>query len=40
MGAPLVSVAVVVRMLAQIWQKPIVAVNHCVGKEDLALYTT
>ena len=31
MGAPLVSVAVCVRMLSQIWRKPIVPVNHCVG---------
>ena len=35
MGAPLVSVAVVVRMLSQIWQKPIVAVNHCVGHIEM-----
>jgi hypothetical protein len=32
MGAPLVSVAVVVRMLSQLWRLPIVAVNHCVGQ--------
>ena len=35
MGAPLVSVAVVVRMLSQIWGKPIVAVNHCVGHIEM-----
>ena len=35
MGAPLVSVAVVVRMLSQIWRKPIVAVNHCVGHIEM-----
>jgi N6-L-threonylcarbamoyladenine synthase len=32
MGAPLASVAVVVRMLAQIWSKPIVPVNHCIAR--------
>ena len=31
MGAPLVSTAVVMRTLAQIWNVPIVPVNHCVG---------
>ena len=35
MGAPLVSVAVVVRMLSQIWRVPIVAVNHCVGHIEM-----
>ena len=32
MGAPLRSVAVVVRVLASLWGKPIVAVNHCIGR--------
>jgi N6-L-threonylcarbamoyladenine synthase len=32
MGAPLMTVAIVVRMLSQIWNKPIIAVNHCVGR--------
>ena len=32
MGGPLRSVAVVVRTLAQLWKKPIVAVNHCVAR--------
>lgn len=32
MGAPLNTVAVVVRMLSQIWKKPIVPVNHCVAR--------
>jgi hypothetical protein len=31
MGGPLVSCAIVVRMLSQLWGKPVVAVNHCVG---------
>ena len=35
MGAPLGSVAVVVRMLSQIWKKPIVPVNHCVGHIEM-----
>lgn len=33
MGAPLMSVAVVVRMLSQIWGKPIIPVNHCVARK-------
>ena len=32
MGAPLVSVAVVARTVAQLWEKPIVGVNHCIGR--------
>ena len=32
MGAPLVSVAVVARTVAQLWNKPIVGVNHCIGR--------
>lgn len=32
MGAPLVSVAIVARTIAQLWNKPIVAVNHCIGR--------
>jgi len=30
MGAPLGSVAVAARMLALLWNKPLVGVNHCV----------
>ena len=33
MGAPLVSVAIVARTVAQLWGKPLVAVNHCIGRE-------
>ena len=40
MGAPLVSVAVVVRTLAQIWKKPIVAVNHCIGHIEMGRLIT
>ena len=32
MGAPLVSVAIVARTVAQLWDKPIVGVNHCIGR--------
>jgi N6-L-threonylcarbamoyladenine synthase len=32
MGAPLVSVAIVARTLALLWNKPIVGVNHCIGR--------
>jgi len=37
MGAPLVSVAVVARTVAQLWNKPVVAVNHCIAR--MHLYT-
>lgn len=32
MGAPLQSVAVAARTLSLLWQKDLVAVNHCVGR--------
>ena len=32
MGAPLQSVALVARILSALYQKPIVPVNHCVGR--------
>ena len=32
MGAPLQSVALAARMLALMWDKPLVGVNHCVGR--------
>lgn len=38
MGAPLTSVAVVVRMLAQMWNKPIVPVNHCIARTSRLVY--
>ena len=40
MGGPLVSVAVVVRMLAQLWGKPVVAVNHCVAHIEMGRCVT
>ncbi|CAG8570848.1 8383_t:CDS:2, partial [Diversispora eburnea] len=35
MGAPLVSVAIVARTLSLLWDKPIVAVNHCIGHIEM-----
>lgn len=32
MGAPLATVALVARTVAQIWNKPILGVNHCIGR--------
>lgn len=32
MGAPLQSVAIAARMLSLLWGKPLVGVNHCVGR--------
>lgn len=32
MGAPLQVLAIVARTLAQIWNKPIIGVNHCIGR--------
>ena len=33
MGAPLVSVALVARTLSLLYSKPLVGVNHCVGRK-------
>ena len=35
MGAPLGSVAIAARMLSQLWDKPLVGVNHCVGHIEM-----
>ncbi|KAK9765583.1 putative tRNA threonylcarbamoyladenosine biosynthesis protein kae1 [Basidiobolus ranarum] len=40
MGGPLVSVAVVARTLAQLWGKPIVGVNHCIGHIEMGRQIT
>jgi len=40
MGAPLRSVACVVRTLALLWKKPIVGVNHCVGHIEMGRLVT
>ena len=33
MGAPLTSVALVARTLSLLYNKPLVGVNHCVGRK-------
>eukprot|EP01125_Pyxidicula_operculata_P019996 TRINITY_DN7291_c0_g1_i1.p1 TRINITY_DN7291_c0_g1~~TRINITY_DN7291_c0_g1_i1.p1 ORF type:complete len:260 (-),score=31.86 TRINITY_DN7291_c0_g1_i1:47-826(-) len=40
MGGPLTSVAVVVRLLSQLWNKPIVAVNHCIAHIEMGRLAT
>ena len=40
MAAPLMSVAVVARVLSQLWDKPIVAVNHCIGHIEMGRLIT
>lgn len=32
MGAPLATVAIVARTVAQLWNKPILGINHCIGR--------
>jgi N6-L-threonylcarbamoyladenine synthase len=40
MGAPLVSTAVAARTFAQLWQRPLVAVNHCIGHIEMGRMVT
>ncbi|KAK7848235.1 putative trna n6-adenosine threonylcarbamoyltransferase [Quercus suber] len=40
MGAPLQVSAIVVRILSQLWKKPIVAVNHCVAHIEMGRIVT
>lgn len=40
MGPCLRSVAIVVRMLSQLWNKPIVSVNHCIGHIEMGRVVT
>ncbi|XP_061421486.1 tRNA N6-adenosine threonylcarbamoyltransferase [Lethenteron reissneri] len=40
MGAPLVSVALVARTVAQLWSKPLVGVNHCIGHIEMGRLIT
>jgi len=40
MGAPLASVAVVARTVAQLWKKPILGVNHCIGHIEMGRLIT
>ena len=35
MGAPLVSTAVVARTLAQLWNVPLIPVNHCIAHIEM-----
>lgn len=35
MAAPLISVAVVARTVAQLWKKPLIPVNHCIGHIEM-----
>ena len=38
MGAPLQSVALVARTLSLLYEKPLVGVNHCVGRKSLQIH--
>nr|AFK10612.1 putative O-sialoglycoprotein endopeptidase-like protein [Callorhinchus milii]AFM90427.1 putative O-sialoglycoprotein endopeptidase-like protein [Callorhinchus milii] len=40
MGAPLACVACVARTVAQLWDRPLVAVNHCVGHIEMGRMVT
>ncbi|XP_035683217.1 probable tRNA N6-adenosine threonylcarbamoyltransferase [Branchiostoma floridae] len=40
MGAPLVSTAVVARTVAQLWNKPLLGVNHCIGHIEMGRRVT
>lgn len=40
MGAPLVTVAIVARTLAQLWGRPLLGVNHCVGHIEMGRMVT
>lgn len=40
MGGPLVSCAVVARMLSRMWAVPILAVNHCLGHIEMGRTVT
>lgn len=40
MGAPLVSVAVVARTVAQLWNKPLIPVNHCIAHIEMGRLIT
>uniref|UniRef100_A0A4W5KJH5 N(6)-L-threonylcarbamoyladenine synthase n=1 Tax=Hucho hucho TaxID=62062 RepID=A0A4W5KJH5_9TELE len=40
MGAPLVTVALVARTVAQLWGKPLLGVNHCIGHIEMVRLIT
>ncbi|XP_060519842.1 tRNA N6-adenosine threonylcarbamoyltransferase [Cylas formicarius] len=40
MGAPLATVALVARTVAQLWNKPLLGVNHCIGHIEMGRIIT
>lgn len=40
MAAPLLSVAIVARTISQLWKKPLIGVNHCVGHIEMGRLIT
>ncbi|XP_065215628.1 probable tRNA N6-adenosine threonylcarbamoyltransferase [Planococcus citri] len=40
MGGPLVAVALVARTVAQLWNKPLIPVNHCIGHIEMGRLIT
>lgn len=40
MGAPLVGTAIIARTLAQIWNKPLIPVNHCIAHIEMGRLIT
>lgn len=40
MGAPLVSTAIIARTIAQLWQKPLIPVNHCIAHIEMGRLVT
>lgn len=40
MGAPLLAVAIVARTLAQLWKRPLIGVNHCIGHIEMGRLIT
>lgn len=40
MAAPLITVALVARTVAQLWNKPIIGVNHCIGHIEMGRLIT
>ncbi|KAK7582155.1 hypothetical protein V9T40_013600 [Parthenolecanium corni] len=40
MGGPLVAVALVARTVAQLWNKPLIPVNHCIGHIEMGRLVT
>lgn len=40
MGAPLVSTAIIARTIAQLWNKPLIPVNHCIAHIEMGRQVT